>query len=321
MLKYFLIIFVVFATLILVSNPVSADENSDKINTIKKTDTVYDDHAGIKIITYGMFDAENNGNLIHQLFAGEQYWFKIEFQNEVETPRQIEEFIQLVDKNKTKDNVLRKIEGHGVYEAFSGMKSGFQWTPEYSGQFKIIGTLSVLNNSRVDSIIPQYDLVVFDRPTLTQQIKNTVPIDDIICNDNNHYLVERTNGKLACVNLHTSEKLDWKLIDPDVMVLSQSLKESLLTRYKDTPEVVAFYEKYLDAVEDVRYDHISYVAGSDDGFKVRMNVYFDKKYELDHIDFHCYYQKVHQLELPQEDLVSKIEKYGCKEYAESKNEN
>jgi len=57
---------------------------------------------------------------------------------------------------------------------------------------------------------------------------------------------------------------------------------------------------------------VSYFAGSEDDFHVRMNIFFDKNYELDHIDFHCYFQREHQFELAQEDIATKLEKYECK---------
>ncbi len=91
-----------------------------------------------------------------------------------------------------------------------------------------------------------------------------------------------------------------------------------LESIKDHPLVDEFYAKYPNTREEIRSDHISYFVGSDDGYLVRMNLYFDDNYVLENIDFHCYYQKVHQLEIPQEDLVSKIEKYDCKEYTKSK---
>jgi hypothetical protein len=81
---------------------------------------------------------------------------------------------------------------------------------------------------------------------------------------------------------------------------------------KNHPAVKAFYAKYEDANESVRKDHISYFAGSEDDLHVRMNLFFDENYELDHIDFHCYFQREHQFEFPQEDITSKLEKYECK---------
>ena len=84
----------------------------------------------------------------------------------------------------------------------------------------------------------------------------------------NHLLVERTNKKLACVYLDTAEKRDWESIDSDIIILCQSIKESLLIRYQDMPEVVAFYAKYNDAQASVRDDYVSYVSGSDDDSKL-----------------------------------------------------
>jgi len=76
--------------------------------------------------------------------------------------------------------------------------------------------------------------------------------------------------------------------------------------------VAAFYAKYNDAQDSVREDHISYFAGSDDAALMRMNVFFDENQILDHIDTHCYFQKIHQYEISQEDIVNILEKYDCK---------
>ena len=81
--------------------------------------------------------------------------------------------------------------------------------------------------------------------------------------------------------------------------------------YKDSPEVVAFYARYNDAQFSVAGDLLSYFAGSDDDFKIRMNLYFDENYDIYDMNLHCYYQSVHQYEIPQEDIVSNLEKYDC----------
>ncbi|MCV0367575.1 MAG: hypothetical protein K5798_09995 [Nitrosopumilus sp.] len=102
---------------------------------------------------------------------------------------------------------------------------------------------------------------------------------------------------------------------------NQTNNYELVERYKNIPEVNAFFDAYENPVISVRDDHVSYFAGSPDDFHVRMNLYFDESFSVYEIDFHCYYQKVHQFELPQEDLTSKIAKYNCMEDTESKNEN
>ena len=174
------------------------------------------------------------------------------------------------------------------------------------------GDLFGVNAGENDVFVVKYDSqIVTSQPSLKHQIKNTVSTNDITCKNGNHFLVERTNKKLACVYLNTAEKLDWKSINSDVIILSQSVKESLLMRYQDMPEVVAFYVKYGNVQVSVRQDHISYFAGNEEGFLIRMNLFFDKNHTLDYMDLHCYFQKVHQYEVSPEDIVSKLEKYGC----------
>ena len=268
--------------------------------------------SGIKILEYGMFDAEDNGDLIHQLYVGKKYWFEFEYQNELEASYDIRAFAQLIDKNKTESNVLQKIEGFSTLEPSDGFAHGFVWTPEYTGQFKITAEVISLDDLHVGVIAPQYDLVVIDRPTLKQQITNTIPTDDILCSNSNNLLAERTNKELACVDFDTAKRLGWKLVHFEEIILDPDTKESLLKKYRDLPEVAAFYEKYEDVQSSVREDHISYFAGNDDNYKIRMNLHLDENLEINDMELHCYYQRIHQYEIPSEDIVSKLEKIDCR---------
>jgi hypothetical protein len=93
-----------------------------------------------------------------------------------------------------------------------------------------------------------------------------------------------------------------------------SKEETLLELYKDTPEVVAFYAKYDDADVSIRDDHLSYFAGNEDDFRVRMNLYFDENYELDHLEFNCYVDRVPQTEVAETFILKYLEKFDCKKY-------
>lgn len=92
----------------------------------------------------------------------------------------------------------------------------------------------------------------------------------------------------------------------------QARNTELLERYKDIPEVKAFYAKYNDANVSAREDHMSYFAGNGDDFRVRMDLYFDENYDLEYINFHCYVGEQHKTEVAQEDILSYLEKYECK---------
>ena len=280
-----------------------------------------DGHTGIKIIKHGVFDAKDEGDLTNQLFVGEKYWFYVEYKNELTTTYDIEIFTQMIDKNKDVSNVLRKIEGHSIEEPFSGLEHGFEWTPEYPGKFEITTVLTTIDDPSINSTA-QYDFVVLDRPSLKHQIKNNISINDIICKDVNHYTVERENGKIACVYLYTAERLGWKSIDPDVVVFDSSLREFLIDSYKDMPEVVAFYAKYDNAQVSVREDHVSYFAGRDnDDFRIRMNLEFDKNFEIENIELHCYVNREHQSEVPQNFILKYLKDFTCDEYGSHRNEN
>ena len=100
-----------------------------------------------------------------------------------------------------------------------------------------------------------------------------------------------------------------------------SKDETLLKLYKDLPEVVAFYAKYDGAQVSVREDHISYFAGNEDDFRIRMNLEFDENYEIDNIELHCYVKKVHQNEVPQSFILKYLKDYTCDEYGSQKTGN
>jgi uncharacterized protein YneR len=81
----------------------------------------------------------------------------------------------------------------------------------------------------------------------------------------------------------------------------------------ETPEVKAFYAKYEeDTNVSVKNNHVSYFAGSEEDLLIRMNLYFDETNEIDHIDFHCYFQKEHLVEIAQEDIVYFLDNRDCK---------
>ena len=84
--------------------------------------------------------------------------------------------------------------------------------------------------------------------------------------------------------------------------------------YSSESAVRAFHDTYEDVQVSVREDHVSYFSGSDEGYFVRMNLFFDENHDITNIDFHCYFQRVHQFELPQEYVEQKIARYDCKEY-------
>lgn len=92
----------------------------------------------------------------------------------------------------------------------------------------------------------------------------------------------------------------------------QARNTELIGRFDDMPEVKAFYAKYEDANVSVREDHISYFAGNEVDFRVRMNLYLDENDELDHIDLHCYVEREHQTEVADHFILRYLKDYDCK---------
>jgi len=121
-------------------------------------------------------------------------------------------------------------------------------------------------------------------------------------------LVFKYDGSPACVKHETKQKLvdrGWTETEFD--------KNKMVKIFQNSPETREFYAVYDGADMSVSEDHVSYFAGSEDGYLAKMNMFFDKNNALDHIEFHCYFQKTHRFELAQEDIVSKLKKYDCRE--------
>ena len=175
-----------FVILIFTLNTVYAEETlAETISLDNEATTLYDESTGIKIIEYGMFDAEDDGNLVNQLFVGETYWFNIEYQYELETEHDIRIFMQMIDKNKDADNVLRHIDGHGIEKPFTGTGHGFEWVPEYTGQFKTTVELTAFDDSLINVVLPEYDFEVITRSVTIEsplkQMKHGITLDEIVC--------------------------------------------------------------------------------------------------------------------------------------------
>lgn len=114
--------------------------------------------SSFKILQYGLFDAEDDGNLVEQLHVGETYWFSLEYQNELDARQKVRVFIIMQDKDT--DNVLRKIDGRGFENPEAKFGHGFEWVPKYEGEFKINGEFRTLDDPFVSAVIPQYNFVV-----------------------------------------------------------------------------------------------------------------------------------------------------------------
>ena len=112
--------------------------------------------------------------------------------------------------------------------------------------------------------------------------------------DNNESILEQYYAKFFASNINESGKLE--------------------NLHSSESAVRAFYDTYEDVQVSIREDHVSYFSGSDEGYFVRMNLFFDESHKIMNIDFHCYFQRVHQFELPQEHIEQKIVRYDCKGY-------
>lgn len=94
-----------------------------------------------------------------------------------------------------------------------------------------------------------------------------------------------------------------------------------LEEIKNHPLVGEFYAKYPDTTEEIRSDHVSYVVGSDEGFKVRMNLYFDENYDLDYINLKCYLDRELQSDIAGSFISKYLKDFTCNEHGSQRNES
>ena len=152
--------------------------------------------------------------------------------------------------------------------------------------------------------------------------KKICSILDIPCPEDAKFdaWLDRDEGTAWFSYYKNQERFTFVIEDSDIRYRSDSTQnqwitfdDKILELFGAKPEVVAFYTVYPDAQEEIRDDHVSYFAGSENDYHVRMNMFFDENYNLENIDFHCYHQKVHQFEFPQEDIVTSIDRFVCKD--------
>jgi hypothetical protein len=140
-----------------------------------------------------------------------------------------------------------------------------------------------------------------------KQFEYGISADKIQCKEGLILVIKSSDRSPTCVRPETKQNLidrGWaKLIEYEI--------QNNYDEIRNHPTVKAFYAKYPNTIEEIRSDHISYVAGSDDGFKVRMKLYFDEKHELDHIDFHCYFQREHQNDVPESFILRYLKDFEC----------
>ena len=63
------------------------------------------------------------------------------------------------------------------------------------------------------------------------------------------------------------------------------------------------------------------MVGSDDGLKVRMNLYFDENYDLDYVNLKCYLNRKLQTDVPGSFISKYLKDFTCDEYGSQRTEN
>lgn len=121
----------------------------------------------------------------------------------------------------------------------------------------------------------------------------------------------RSYGVDDCMRMYYDGTLpDWS-DEREKYSKEQAHREEMIELFSDIPEVVGFYEKYNDANVSVRNDHVSYFAGKESGFQSRMNLHYDEKNELTHMEFYCFNKGSVQYEVAPEDITYYLENKNC----------
>lgn len=165
------------------------------------------------------------------------------------------------------------------------------------------------DSAQGDDLVQLVNGVVWPTESNKEDVSSwgTLSLPLVQCKPDLELVFKVSTGEQACVTSDTKQKLvekGWaKLIGYETRNNYDGIRNH--------PAVKAFYAKYPNTIEEIRSDHISYVTGSDDGFKVRMKLYFDEKYKLDHIDFHCYFQREHQTDVPESFILRYLKDFEC----------
>ena len=168
---------------------------------------------------------------------------------------------------------------------------------------------------------------------MRQQIENQISFDKITCNNDKHILVERQNGKLACVYSDTAKKLNW--INNMITTIqsgnvSSSLKHTT-SSYSDkdiaaseddlnVTEVRLFLEKYPQAeiiIEQVEYEiHKKYYRYTDEMTKDSINLVLTKHISTENTNsiLSCHldqYDKKTYGMIGSKNIIEYLQNYDC----------
>ncbi|MCV0391990.1 MAG: glycoside hydrolase [Nitrosopumilus sp.] len=191
---------------------------------------------------------------------------------------------------------------------FTSEKSGIQMLKTIPGDVVTVSYLdSTTPGGKEIELIDSMDITL-DYVSPHKQLKLGISIDEMQCKEN-LVLIQRHDGSPACVTESTKQKL----IERGWTGLTLTTKESLLKRYSNLPEVMAFYETYSDAEASVKNDHVSYFAGNEDDFRIRMDLEFNKNFKVENMELHCYVKRVHQNDVPQSFILKYLKDYTCDE--------
>lgn len=210
------------------------------------------------------------------------------------------------DYAKTPDSMLILIDGvEQPYKTIEDDKiiSWRFYVPSSSNEVEIIHSTPMFGTGTY-----KFDKIPNGSPKIYPPLKQNhigIVTGNIQCKDD-LVLVQKYDGSPACVTESAKQKLSergWT-----------GTNQIVVDHFRNLSEVVAFYEVYEDVEFLLNEDHISYFSGSDDGYFVRMNLFFDENYSIKGMDFHCYFQRIHQYEFAQEDIASNIKRYDCHEH-------
>ena len=113
---------------------------------------------------------------------------------------------------------------------------------------------------------------------------------------------------------------NWCAINDDALMFSfiydwKTDEKKKIERSSSIPQVVEFYKKYNSGDSkfhvSVRDTHVSYFTENDDGFNVRMNLYYNQNNENTHMRLYCSNDNGIQYEVAQEDILHYLKNNDC----------
>ena len=202
---------------------------------------------GVHILEFGMFDAEEKGNMVNELQVGKTYWFNVLYAEDLGSDKGVDVLVKITDMNKNENNILDEIHTHDTIESSHSVKKhGFEWTPKYPGKFLITVELFTESGSSFFDDYAEFDFTAFGAFE-----DSSIPFKE--CPDTHFIAIKNSTAEPICVtnveklvNRHYAEFFyDYLYDNQNVFNPSeQQLQDAIHQKIESTKVYQLFTDQY-----------------------------------------------------------------------------